>query len=307
MPSLQVSDFAALLGTSIDDFNTQTKEFISKTDFRYNYLDKNSRDKTILNVLKQIDCEYKDTNKKDKERWEKGWSENLTAFIDSGYDLLELIPKYVKPNQILRLYKDYVIPCDPNMEINFFTVLRYWLFKKYMAEFNTIYEFGCGPGYNLTLMSGMFPDKKIYGLDWSESSIDIINILYNKFGMNIHGMIFDLFEPDYSVGLEENSVVLTIGSLEQVGIHHQKFINYLIDEKPKLCVHIEPIYELYDETNLIDNLAMRFHKKRNYLSGFLPFLRYLDKQDKIDILKINRMQFGSIFHDGWSMIVWQPK
>lgn len=299
--TLEVADFARLLGTTIDDIDTQTKEFISKTDFRYKYLNKKERDETILKVLKQIDS---DTEKKDKDRWEKGWSENLNSFIDNEYNLSELIPRYVKSNQVLRLYKDYIIPCDANTEINFFTVMRYWLFKKYFKDLDVIYEFGCGPGYNLTFMTELFPEKKLYGLDWSTSSINILNLLRSKLGMNINGVLFDMFNPDYNIKIEQNSLVLTIGSLEQVGNHHQKFIDFLIDKKPKLCIHIEPIYELYNENNLIDNLAMRFHKKRNYLSNFLPTLRDLEKENKISILKINRMQFGSIFHDGWSMIIW---
>lgn len=306
MPSLNIPEFAYLFGTSIDDFDIQTQDFIEKTDFRYRHLGRKERDDIILKVLNQIDSDHKDTNKKDKERWEKGWAENLKSFIDSGYDVSALIPRYVKPNQVVRLYRTYVDPYNPNIEINFFTVLRHWLFKKYMNDFETIYEFGCGPGYNLTFMAHLFPDKKLYGLDWTNSSIDILNILYNEVGMNIHGMLFDLFEPDYSVELEQNCGVFTIGSLEQVGKHHRKVIQYLIDKKPQLCVHIEPLYELYDGTNLIDNLAMRFHKKRNYLSGFLPYLQELKKENKIDIIKINRMKFGSLFHDGWSMVAWKP-
>jgi len=306
MPSLNILEFAHLFGTSIDDFDIQTQDFIEKTDFRYRHIGQKERDNTILNVLDQIDTDNKDTNKKDKDRWENGWAENLKDFIDRGYDISALIPRYVKPNQVVRLYRDYVDPCDSNIELNFFTVLRYWLFKKYMKEFDAIYEFGCGPGYNLTFLAELFPDKKLYGLDWAESSIDILNILYNELGMNVFPMNFDLFEPDYSVELEHNCGVFTIGSLEQVGKHHRKFIQYLMDKKPQLCVHIEPLYELYDETNLIDNLAMRFHKKRNYLSGFLPYLQDLKKENKVDIIKINRMKFGSLFHDGWSMVAWKP-
>ena len=125
--------------------------------------------------------------------------------------------------------------------------------------------------------------------------------------MNINGILFDMFHPDYNMNLEQNALVLTIGSLEQIGDNHQKFIDFLINKKPKLCIHVEPIYELYDENNLIDNIAMRFHKNRNYLINFLPTMLNLEKENKIDIIKINRMKFGSIFHDGWSMTVWSPK
>lgn len=303
--TLKVEDFATLFGTTIDDFDTQTMELINTSDFRYKELDKEKRDSTILEILKYIDSDKKKIG--DKDRWEKGWSENLNSFIENRYDLSKLVPLYVKSNQILRLYQDYVIPCDAYTEINFFTVMRHWMLKRYLKDLDVVYEFGCGPGYNLTLIHELFPDKKLYGLDWSTSSINILNILKYKLGMNINGILFDMFDPDYGINLEQNSLVLTIGSMEQIGGNHQKFTDFLIDKNPELCVHIEPLYELYDENNLVDNIAMRFHKNRNYLNNFLPTLLNLEKENKINILKINRMKFGSIFHDGWSMIVWSPR
>ncbi len=302
---INIENFAELFGTTEDDFDEQTKEFINKSDFRYRILSKEERDLTILKVLKYIESDKKKVG--NKNRWENGWSENLNSFIKSRYDLSELIPKYVKPNQILRLYKDYVMPYDANAEINFFTVMRYWLFKKYFKDLDVVYEFGCGPGYNLTLIHDLFPSKKIYGLDWTTSSIEILSILKHKIGINIDGILFDIFNPNYNIKFEQNSLVITIGSLEQINDKHQKFMDFLLSKKPNLCIHIEPIYELYDENNLIDSLAMKFHKNRNYLSNFLPTMLKLEKENKINIIKINRMKFGSIFHDGWSMIVWNPK
>ena len=41
--TLNVTDFAVLFGTTIDDFDTQTIEFINKSDFRYKELDKEKR------------------------------------------------------------------------------------------------------------------------------------------------------------------------------------------------------------------------------------------------------------------------
>jgi len=304
---LVLDDFARLFGTSVDDIDLECRKFIRKTNFKYSKLSATERDKTILAILSKIDSgQLTLAGKEGKDRWEKGWSENLRNFVEKDYDLDELIPKYVKPNQVIRLMRDYVMPKDGNFELFFFTVLRIWLFNKYLKAFDPIYEFACGPGYNLALLAKMYPDKEICGLDWSEAAVKLVNLIGKKHKMNITGHAFDMFAPNYEVCIEKNAAVITIGGLEQLGKDHKQFMQFLIKKKPKLCIHVEPLYELYDESNLVDYLAMKFHKQRNYLMEFLPYLKELERKNHIRILKTQRMYFGSLFHDGWSLTVWVP-
>lgn len=304
---LQVQEFADLFGTTADDFNKECLDFIKKADFRYTELEGEERDRVILDILKKIDSgQLRIAGKEGKADWEKGWSENLQNFIQKGYDLIELVPKYVRPNQALRLYKNYIVSLEANFELNFFTVFRLWLFSKYLKGFDVIYEFACGTGYNLSLLSRLFPEKELYGLDWTKASVDIVNILNKKHGMKIKGRIFDMFSPDYSLAMQPNSAVISIGGLEQLGKEHNVFTQFLLKKRPRLCIHVEPIYELYDEGNLADYLAAKFHKARKYLEGFLINLEILEKEKKIEIVKKHRMYFGSLYHDGWSMVIWKP-
>lgn len=306
--SLSIEDFACLFGADIDDFDDECRQFISQTDFGYRKLNSKERDKTILEVLRRIDSgELAVAGKERICQWDKGWSENLKNFISSGYDLAELTPKYVRPNQVLRLYRDYVMPSDANFELNFFTVLRLWLFKKYLGGFDDIYEFGCGPAYNLPLIAKMYPEKRLYGLDWSEAAVKIVNLLHSKHKINAVGCLFDMYSPDYGLKMSKNSVVITIGGLEQLGEDYQRFFRFLQEKAPRLCVHVEPLCELYDENNLVDYLAIRFHKARNYLDGLLTYLQRLESFGGIEIIKTQRMYFGSLFHDGWSMVIWKPR
>ena len=73
-----------------------------------------------------------------------------------------------------------------------------------------------------------------------------------------------------------------------------------------LCVHIEPIVELYDECNPLDFLAGVYHRKRGYLEGFLPHLQALERKKKIELLEVTKATFGGIHHMAYSVIVWRP-
>ncbi|RKI40080.1 hypothetical protein D7V86_18630 [bacterium D16-51] len=49
--------------------------------------------------------------------------------------------------------------------------------------------------------------------------------------------------------------------MEQVGKNFSCFLEYLLVQKPEICIHLEPIVELYEEDNIIDWCAKQFHKK----------------------------------------------
>jgi hypothetical protein len=76
--------------------------------------------------------------------------------------------------------------------------------------------------------------------------------------------------------------------------------------KPKLCVHLEPVLELYDEATLFDYLAIRCHTTRNYLKNWLSDIRALEKSGKAEIIEEKRLQFGDRYHEAYSVIAWRP-
>jgi len=122
----------------------------------------------------------------------------------------------------------------------------------------------------------------------------------------LFGERFDLFNPNYNYVLKPNSIVLTIAALEQTGKHFKKFIKYLLLNKPKLCIHIEPIIETLDENKFIDYLSIQYFKKRRYLNGFLSYLKDKERKNILKIIKVQRTFIGSIFTDGYSVIIWKP-
>jgi len=240
-----------------------------------------------------------------KPEWENGWSENLASFIAGG-DVESLIPKYVKRNRPMRLEGQYVQPEDAEFENSFLSVLHTYVFQKYFTPATEIFEFGSGTGINLIELANLFPEKTLHGLDWVESSKGILEKLSPKFGGRIRGHIFDMFSPESTVPIPPGSAVFTAGALEQLGTQFEAFLNFMIQCRPAICVHLEPVYELYDDNLLFDYVATRFSLARNWLRGFLPRLHDLQSQDAIEILKVKRT-LGSFFHDGYSILAWRPK
>jgi len=303
---LNAAAFAGLFGTTISDVVSKCGDLIESFDFQYEVLPKEEQDVVMASVIEAIeDGIFKVSGKVRKTDWENGWQENLDAFIASGCDISTLAPKYISKYPVSRLFSRYVKPRDTQFELNFYTVYRQYLFSTYLKPFKNIFEFGCGTGYNLAILNSLFPEKRLLGLDWAESSVKIANSLGAHLNAPLSGRQFDYFNPDFSLVIPESSVLITLNSLEQIGADHTEFLNFIIDKKPALCINAEPFVEMYDELNQVDALAILYHNKRNYLSGYYDSLKKLESECKIVIDKAQRIPFGNLYHEGYSYIVWR--
>lgn len=249
-------------------------------------------------VYKQIEKVLKDkslpfSGKHRKEQWEKGWGENQK----SG----NLTPKYFGKYKVNRRNGKFVLGLTKNYEQEMLYTIVDKLAKKYLSKADYIAEFGCGTGHNLLRVRKVNKNAGLMGFDWAKSSQKIVN----KLGKGIIGENFDFFSPAKWM-LPDNTAVYTVAALEQTGTRYKKFVEYLLINNPSIVVHIEPIPELLNRRKYVDNLSIRYMKKRKYLSGYLAYLRSLEKKGKIKILEAKRSGVGSMFIDGYSVIVWRP-
>ncbi|MCC6211995.1 MAG: class I SAM-dependent methyltransferase [Burkholderiales bacterium] len=305
--NLSPEDFASLFGIAGNALPAACRKFVEAADFHYEPLQGVERDRVILGVLRHLDSgKLTMVGPERAGIWESCWSDSLQKFTESGFDPERLVPDFIRPNQPIRLNRDYVIPRNPRFELDFLRVCRSWLFARFLGDAQSVYEFGCGSGFNLIALANQFPGKKLCGLDWSKSSYEMVAMFRSKLGLNISGRHFDFFAPDPQLKLEREAGVLTMCALEQVGARHDSFVQYLLDQRPAICVNMEPLAELYDDNNLVDYLALRFHRERGYLDGFLTLLRELEAKKRIEILETRRLEFGSIYHEGYSYVAWRP-
>lgn len=296
-------NFQKLLGDP--NLDEVVKEKISNFDFSYTDLDEIEVQQIILKVLKRIFEEpIIQSGPSYLDRWELGWGENLKAYKNSS-DLHDLLPKFIKAKQPIRFQGKYVLPSSDQFETNMVEVLRTYIFTKYLSQCESVHEFGCGTGLNLVSCSKIYPKKRMVGLDWSKASCDIVKQISQQQGINLAAHRFDMFKPDYNFNVPLGAGMFTIGAMEQLGDQYREFVDFILEKKYSICVHMETIHELYDSTLLIDWLAKTYIEKRNWLRGFYTYLSKLEKDGIIRILYARRT-FGSIYHDGYTMLAWKP-
>ena len=305
--SLDINDFAESFGANREELSLFCEELIESLNFSYEICSnemQNAISKDILNKCNNKAFSISGPHR--RKDWAIGWGQIYNEFISTGRDLRSLVPKDIRGDKPLRYKGKYITSNSRSFEYDFSLVFKTWLFRKYLIDYSNIYEFGCGTGHNLALLAQMFPDKNYSGADWVDESQNILNELSNTYDWRIKGHKFDLANPDYNLRLPPNTAAYTFAALEQLGTDHKKFINYLLAQKPGLCVHVECISEYYNESDPFDLVALRYHKSRNYLEGLLTYLKDLEKCEKLQIINTKRLGFGSVNHEIFSYIVWKP-
>lgn len=263
-----------------------------ETNMKFRHLTKVEEERAIILIMeKLLDNSIPFSGAHRKRQWERGWKENL----ESGNG----VPKYFGKYKIQRLNGRLIIAESKDYEREMLYTLVDSLAKKYLSKVSDVYELGCGTGHNLWRVKAINPKANFHGFDWTRSSNELIA------SQGFHAENFDFFNPP-AVKLEKYAGVYTVAALEQTGKNFKKVMAYLLRNKPKVVVHIEPIPELLDSTKLLDYLSIQYMFKRHYLRGYLTYLEELEKKGKIKILEARRSGIGSFLIDGYSIICWKP-
>ena len=241
-----------------------------------------------------------------KGNWEANWRENLDKFEPKKNDSF-LIPNFIHNVSVLRFKGNYIMPITPNFEMRVVRILRTFLFEKFFANIDSLYEFGAGTGFNLVQFGEMFPDKKLFGYDWTDSSVKLISLAGKSKNLKIHSDKFDMFRPDFGLNIDRNSGLLTVGALEQLGTNWIEFLEFMLSKKFSIYMHIETNYEKNKkETDDFNMIASAYIERRNWLRGYFAKLEELETQGAIEII-FNKTIIGSKFHDSWNVTVWKLK
>jgi hypothetical protein len=237
--------------------------------------------------------------------WERGWQQNLDEARAGGFTADTLKPKYFRGNRFLRWQGDLLVSDNPQIEHDLFVLARRLLFGSFLPGIHTIYEIGSGSCNNLWLLSELFPDARIIGLDWVAPAVQLATELGLATGRRIEGRQFDMLNPDRDFMLEPGAAVITVHALEQLGEGHGALLDWLAASRPALVLHYEPILEFYDRANVLDHLALWYSERRRYLTGFWTELSARRQAGRIEIVDARRPGLGGVYHEA-SVIAWRP-
>ena len=303
---LNLDDFELMLNTKKHYFNKEFLNYYDSVNLEYTVCNFNETQKILKQFINKIFYnELKVSGSHRKKDWQVGWQENLREISKQNFNPNNLIPKYINGQKPLRYNRQFIKQHSDLFEWKVSNLINFHIFNKYFNEFDNIYEFGCGSCGNIYELAKFFPDKNIIGLDWVESSIEILNFLKQKYFTNIKGYVFDFYKPNYDLQVPAKSAFFTHGALEQIGDNFNNFFDFIFEKKPDIVVNIECDNQFYNKEILIDYLSDKYHTKRKYLNNYISHLNSLAQKNKIKIIEEKRTFFGSQYHEVYNIIVFR--
>ena len=190
---ITLKDLANNFGCTEYDFDEQFLKFYSTLDLDYRIIKGNEEKRLISYILKKIENDTQKIGAPERtDVWDKGWKENLNEFrktkkIDS------IVPKYIKPNTTVRLFEKFVEPSNPFFERDYSRLLQIYLHNNLIPkETENVYEFGCGSGFNLINLSNSRKNLHLFGTDFVNSSVTLINELSKHYNLKMKAELFDM-------------------------------------------------------------------------------------------------------------------
>ena len=240
--------------------------------------------------------------------WVRGWDEVAARLRDQSLTEETLRPQYFRGEPTCRYAGRYIRPLRPDFEYDAGLALRRIHFDEFAGGYRSVVEFGCGTGINLFLLAARFPEITLIGADWAPACTEILADMARQMSRPISGKVFNMLTASGWDGdaIDGKTLCLTVHSMEQLGTKWKPFADFLAARRPGLCLHIEPIYELYDEASPFDALARRYHMKRGYLLGFQPYILALCRAGRGELVASRRVPFGGLYHEAYSVLAWRP-
>ena len=240
-------------------------------------------------------------------RWEAGWGEVLARVREKGASPENLVPQYIR-HRMMRYLGRYIRAEKADFEYRVYEAIKSAVFAKYLGDARRIIEFGCGTGMNLALLDHLLSGVELIGLDWARPALDLIGEIAAESRNPMSARRFDMvsLEGAEEIEITPQTALLTLHSMEQLGSGFGPLLDYFKASGAGLCLHIEPMVEFYDAEDEFDRIAIYYHNKRNYLSGYYKALQELEKGGEIEIEEARRLNFGSTYHEAYTLIVWRP-
>lgn len=302
---VEASDFSRMFSVAAAEIPPLFHERLNGMNTAFRPANADELSAYILDLLNKLESPFISRSREENlAAFERGWGENYQMLQSGMTPETALRPGYFRDIPFLRYQRGLVVSDNPQIEHDLFTLARILIFNKYLSNFENIAEIGCGSCQNLLLLARMFPLKKLWGLDWTKASVEIACKLGQLLDVDISGHIFDMSSP-VEVPIAEGSALVTIHAMEQLGEDFEPLLEFIFMTKPGLVVHYEPVVEFYNEDNLLDFLAIKYSRKRKYLSGYYTALKSLQNDKKIEILDAWRPYLGGVIHES-SLIVWRP-
>jgi hypothetical protein len=168
-------------------------------------------------------------------------------------------------------------------------------------------ELGCGWGVNLFSLALAGRWRSLRGFDVSPNGVRATNEAAAHFGVeSVHAEQLDLTALDHHGFRKiEGATAFTYLCLEQLKYSTRPVIDNLLESGVKKVIHFEPAPELFSRWRLGDLANIFYLTAHDYQNNLLSTLRMLEKEGRLRITAVSRLNFSPRAVNDPTLIAWE--
>jgi hypothetical protein len=180
--------------------------------------------------------------------------------------------------------------------------------SEYCGSAERLVEIGSGAGRNLFALAHAGRWQKLHGVEISTTGREVTSKVATHFGIdNVETSHIDLLNPD-SDGFRElrDATAFSFYCLEQLPAYTKTVMLNLLSAGIRRVVHIEPTPELFSRVSPRDLATVTYIWRQNYQRSLVETARALEKEGRINVIEVRRLNFAPTCRNDPTLVVWEP-
>jgi hypothetical protein len=175
---------------------------------------------------------------------------------------------------------------------------------------SALVELGCGYGSVILALArkAAFQDMPYLAADFTSTGPELASLIAEQEAIKLKTGKADLrSEKITDLDLPEGAVIYTAYAAQYVDPLTDSFVNGLRSLRPKVVVHIEPVYEHCDPATLLGLLRQRYIQANGYNRNLSTILHDHEARGALEIVHDSVPGFGPNPLLAASVIAWVPR
>ena len=263
-----------------------------------------------------LGIEHWETKEKTPEEIEREfgrekWGQLLARFKENPQARLDDVDKWAAGDEAMTLASvdEHIVEMTPGESHDAYIAFIADALEPHLPA-SAVAELGCGYGSVILALArkAAFQDIPYLAADFTTTGPELAQLIAANESITLTTGRSDFRDsPVTDLEIPEGALIYTAYAAQYVGQLTDTFIEGLTRLKPRVVVHIEPVYEHCDPTTLLGLLRQRYIQANGYNRNLSTILRDHEARGSLEIIRDSSPGFGPNPLLAASVIAWVPR
>ena len=248
----------------------------------------------------------------EREVGREKWGQLLEKFKQNPDSRLDDVDKWAAGDQTVTLASvdEHIVEMTPEESHEAYIAFIANALEPHLPGATALVELGCGYGSVILGLArkAAFQDIQYFAADFTSTGSELASLIAKQESIELITGKADLkSEKITDLAVPEGAVIYTAYAAQYVEPLTDALVNGLRALRPKVVVHIEPVYEHCDPATLLGLLRQRYIQANGYNQNLSTILHDHEARGSLEIIHDSVPGFGPNPLLAASVIAWVPR